>query len=296
VAWPYSKDLIPAGWARDTTLDTYFIKSIPDAVTAPGATGGAANHTHTASNDGHTQTNSHTHSTNGNTEAASGTFSNKAAGSVGNLDAHVHAIPNSGAVTASAIAAGGTTITATSNNPPYREVIWIYNADGSTEIPNHAIAFFASAGDIRLAGTRPPLACFIEGRPRPAIPMPVRREAIATTHTSDHNHSQSAASAHTSAATDQASADSASSGGTGSEISASTHTHSVTYDNSSWTTSSDSANVQNINTLPPFIGLVAAQMKPGSGATPDKVVAIWRQSIDSAGKLGALRQRPDLQY
>ena len=282
VAWPYAEADIPDGWERDTTLDAYFLKSIPNAATPPGTTGGATTHTHTASNDGHTQTASHTHATNGNTPAASGTATTKA-GSAGNLDAHVHSIPDSSAVTASAIPAGSTTIQPASNNPPYREVIWIYNTNGTTEIPNGAIAFFDSAGDIPVNWNATSTGLFYKGAEAASDPNSATQGSDTHTHTSDHTHTQSAASAHTSANTGQASAALGLSGGTGTDFAATTHVHSVTYGNVSWTTGSASANVQNRTTLPPFIGLVAAQNNTGSAATPDKVIAVWHQSLTPPG-------------
>src|SRR3972149_812006 len=109
VIWPSTAASIPAGWSRETALDTLYPKGTPDA-TDPGGTGGANTHSHTTQN--------HDHAT-----------------------PHVHTVPNSSA------AAGSTNRDTGTTNPPLAHAhnsnpntvnptTALANASPSTDAPN----------------------------------------------------------------------------------------------------------------------------------------------------------------
>ncbi len=277
VAWPYASSTIPAGWYRDDTLDGYFLKSVPNNSTNPGATGGAATHNHTSPAHNHTQ-DSHQHLSNPNSGVPSATIGKHTAGGDNLLSSgtHTHTVPDSNANTATNQATVAT-IGHTSSDPPYQQVLWIYS-DGTTDIPDDAVAFFNSA-TLPTDWTATSTGKFYKGAAALSDPG-ADGGADSHTHSSDHNHIQDAHN-HTSAAS--GSDIGASDQGTSNPANSATagHTHSITWSSETATNQSASGNVDTISYLPPYLGLVAIDNDTGGVDTPNNVIAIWRGNLAS---------------
>lgn len=136
ILWPGSHATIPDGYVRVTSLDGRYAKGAADEANG-GATGGAANHSHTSP--------SHTHALNAHTHT--GTLSNCNTGGdtkEGTGDAmggnHYHTFttgnPTGGTTNGTALTYGSV-----SNDPPYYELIFI-QAVGFQPIPDGAIVLF----------------------------------------------------------------------------------------------------------------------------------------------------------
>lgn len=142
VAWPSTNASIPAGWTRVTAGDGRYIKA---SVTMAG-TGGSNTHTHTPG-AGHTHTMSHVHGVT-LTTAADGTGGGAGGAGVtrqtssggGNTHAHGSANTTSNATGLTADTPGAS---ASGNGEPnHYTVIWI-KSDGTTDIPNGSIMWWA---------------------------------------------------------------------------------------------------------------------------------------------------------
>jgi hypothetical protein len=148
VMWPDTDASIPSGWSRTTELDGLYTKGIPDAVTQPGTTGGAATHVHTT--PGHTHDTTHSHTTAATTAAVTGTISS-ADGSVGNtasLSTHTHTRP---ATNSSTVVSGSTSpgTSSVANDPARLEVIFAESDGTPLGVPDGALAL---TSDIALSG------------------------------------------------------------------------------------------------------------------------------------------------
>src|SRR3990167_11202095 len=145
VGWPGTEASIPAGWSRVTDFDGFFLKSVPNSSTNPGtATSTATTHTHTSPTHNHTQ-DAHSHTSNAASGGPSAAVTKHTAGgdSLLSTDTHTHTVPNSSSDTATNQTTAAT-LSSTSNDPPYREVIWI-QSNGTADIPDTVIGFFNSA-------------------------------------------------------------------------------------------------------------------------------------------------------
>jgi len=140
ILWPGTDAGIPTGFTRETALDSKFIKGA-DADNA-GDTGGAATHTHTSPAHTHNlPAHSHTYKIEGVTNWRDENRDNLAPGqNVQAYHSHTGKTDDSAAGNCGATAA---TYGAASNNPPFKEVIFI-KGDGAHPIPNTAMLFFAS--------------------------------------------------------------------------------------------------------------------------------------------------------
>src|SRR5689334_4283668 len=156
VAWPSTVASIPAGWSRETTLDSRYILGAAAGADADLTTDrGSTTHTHTSPSHTPTQ-NSHTHAF----QATGDADTSIVTGTIGGVAAdviHRHDPVNSDPTTATnnGIAI---TVDATSNDLAYVEVIWIKSDGTPTVLPSGCVAFFASdslpAGWSRVHGDR----------------------------------------------------------------------------------------------------------------------------------------------
>jgi hypothetical protein len=148
VMWPDTAASLPSGWDRVTDLDGRYAKGIATSATEPGATGGAATHTHTLADHTHDTSHSHGHST--FTGAGSGTVNStpNSAGTTRALSSHTHTRPTTGTVTmTSQPTAPGTS--AVANDPARLEVIYAESDGTPLGVPDGALAL---AADISLSG------------------------------------------------------------------------------------------------------------------------------------------------
>ncbi len=130
--WGSTNATIPAGWTRETTLDTRYPKAWSAGV-APNNTGGANTHTHTGS---HTHTsNSHTHTyttTHSTLDSAldGGWMDNPADGIAAGHDHNVYGTNTSGALTGGGLQSTTVTWASVNQEPPYYTVIFIKSSSG----------------------------------------------------------------------------------------------------------------------------------------------------------------------
>lgn len=156
IAWPSTAASIPSGWVRETNLDAKYIRGA-DASGDADLTSVFGSDTHTHTSPSHTPTqNSHTHVVSdggvigGSLVAGSGAPAKLMAPA-----SHQHVDFDSAAATATNQGVA-ITVDATSNDPPYKKVIFIKSGGTPTTIPNNAYAFFESdtlpAGWSRIGG------------------------------------------------------------------------------------------------------------------------------------------------
>jgi len=141
--WPDTVALIPAGWSRESNLDSCYVQGAPGGLDGDLSTSrGNASHNHTS--PAHTPIqNSHFH----NFQTTSGpdlTQAVRATGSLVASETHTHDIKSSATAIATNIASTMTVNNSTDNHPPYRKVIFIKSGGAATGIPAGAYAFFVS--------------------------------------------------------------------------------------------------------------------------------------------------------
>lgn len=146
IAWPSTAATIPGGWIRETSLDTRFVRSVVNATTDPGGTGGSATHNHPFSAHSHTG-NSHSHTggptsgenlQNGNITGSSGQslFANN----------HTHTITVTAATTTtSANNASPTNWDNATAEPPFLVVIFIKSLGTAGGFPASSLVYFNAA-------------------------------------------------------------------------------------------------------------------------------------------------------
>ncbi|MEK7463011.1 MAG: hypothetical protein AAB621_01430, partial [Patescibacteria group bacterium] len=255
----------------------FFLKSVPNNSRNPGtATSTATTHTHTSPANNHTQ-DAHSHTGNSDSGAPSATIAKHTAGgdSLLSSDTHTHTVPN-GSSDIATNQATAATLSSTSNDPPYSEVIWI-QSNGTADIPNTAVAFFNSAS-LPANWTAVSPGKFFKGAAGASDPG-ADGGADNHTHTSSHNHTQDAHN-HTSAssgtdtpANDQGTSNPANSAGG--------HSHSITWATAVATNQAADGNVATASYLPPYYALVGVQNTSGAPDLPSNIIAVWRGSLAS---------------
>lgn len=132
--WTGTHASIPTGYVRETDLDSKFLKGAGNGDN-PNVAGGNATHTHTSPTGAHTHTlTAHTHTI---TLGAGGGGANSTGATAqnGSIQAHTHSNPTVASTTGGAL--GSTTVSygAVSNNPEFKEVIFI-KSQGTKMIPD----------------------------------------------------------------------------------------------------------------------------------------------------------------
>ena len=148
VMWPSTDASVPFGWDRVTELDGRYVKSIPNTVTDPGATGGSFGHLH--STTGHTHGLDHAHTTADTTGTGVPTMmsQNGAAGTHAYPASHQHTRPDTNTATPdSGTSAPGSGVA--SNDPAHLEVVWISSNGNPLGFPDGSLVFMP---DISPAG------------------------------------------------------------------------------------------------------------------------------------------------
>lgn len=139
IIWTGTNASIPAGFTRETSLDSKFTKGSA-ASTEANVTGGADTHYHDSDAHGHSM-NSHSHVVTTNYSGGDGNDSDSG-GSELNAN-HYHTDSISGVVGGD-LSSVASTYASVSNNPPYYEVIFIKSV-GYNLFPDDGVAFFSSA-------------------------------------------------------------------------------------------------------------------------------------------------------
>lgn len=133
--WTGTNGGIPAGWIRETSLDSKYLKGCPNG-TNPNTTGGSATHSHTSSAHSHSE-NAHTHTiTLGNTTDMAGR-----AGGTQVWASHGHAAHTSANSTGGSLSSVSSTYSSVSNDPPFKEVIFIRSEINMESLPTNGICF-----------------------------------------------------------------------------------------------------------------------------------------------------------
>lgn len=137
--WSGTNASIPSGWTRETSLDGKFPKGIPDALTNPNVTGGSATHTHTSVSTHNHSMDAHTHqaTVGGGYGGIAGTQTNSENTAGQN---HTHTGGTTGGSTVTDLSTESVTYSAVSNNPPYKDVIFIKPSSSVGGLPTDVIA------------------------------------------------------------------------------------------------------------------------------------------------------------
>lgn len=143
IAWPSTVVSIPAGWSRETTLDSrYILGASTGADTDLSTNRGNATHTHTSPSHNPVQ-DPHTHQV-GTSDVPSPIIVSGGGAGTSASDTHQHDPVNSNVTTATNTGVAITINANTSNDLPYTEVIWIKSDGTPTGMPSGSVAFFAS--------------------------------------------------------------------------------------------------------------------------------------------------------
>ena len=143
IPWPGSVASIPAGFVRETNLDTLHVQGAPGGGDADFTLRGALTHTHSESGS-HTPTSpAHSHTFSTSAEVGTTTYN---VGGANNIAAapHNHASTSSAST---AITNQSSTITVavnTSNDPTFVKVIWLRSDGTPTGFPANCYAFFST--------------------------------------------------------------------------------------------------------------------------------------------------------
>lgn len=237
---------VPTAFPRNTDFDGRYVLGAAASADG-GATGGSATHSHpNASNHLHLITFS---ADGAGADATSGTIKLP-------KQAHTHAAFNSANT---AVVFG-----AASNDPPYREVIFV-KSNGTSDVTNGLCAFYEDAtlptnwNELDGNGGRPDYRNkFLKGAATGADAGASGGTLDAHSHNSDHVHAS--VNSPISAGTVRA-------GGSATTF-ANAHYHETSL-------LSASANVQNADGTPPYRKMMAIQNNTGGADTPNNLIGIW---------------------
>lgn len=269
VAWPSTVASIPAGWSRETALDSrYILGASPGADTDLTTDRGSTTHTHTSPSHTPTQ-NSHTHTFNAAGGDATPIVTGTAAASAADvLHGHNDATSLAGTGTNQGVAI---TVNATSNDLAFATVIWIKSDGSPTTLPSGCIALYASdtfpSGWSRVNGSQ-----YLKGAAA-AADGGATGGALTHTHTSPaHTHTQNG---HTHGATASAGPNVTTVGkGTGSDtVATSGHTHSISLVSALPTNQSVTTTITATNHEPPYTQINLIQSS--STSLPTGIIALW---------------------
>ncbi|HXH05361.1 MAG TPA: hypothetical protein VNI83_02105 [Vicinamibacterales bacterium] len=280
VGWPGTAASIPSGWSRKTALDSRFLKSIPNASTNPGTTGGSATHTHTT--QAHSHTINHGHTAQG-TSAAAGASALGDSGIASDADMpgnHTHAVPDWPSTTINSGTAAPTT-DAISNDPAHWSVIWIESNGTPSGIPDGAMAFWPTSS-VPSGWTQATNGKnrFLKGAATGGdgggtnAGNAAHTHSVGHTHTSDHTHA---------AATSGGSGLATGGWATGlNQIGSANHTHQVSGENANFG-ASQSANLTTIagTVEPPWHKLAIIQNTSGGTSAPTSIICVWTGTLAS---------------
>lgn len=254
-------------------MDAKYVQGSPTAGDADLTTSrGAATHTHTSPAHGHGQ-NSHTHTFSGSTITPTIDIDELTLPDSNAASGHSHGSTTSNSTTATN-QFSTVTLDATSNDPPYFEVIWIESDGTPTGIPVNAYAFFSSdtlpTGWARVQGNK-----FLKGAAAAGDAGGTGGASDAHTHTNAaHNHIQNS---HTHAAKNSLSSGGGlqytSAGGT--TLAKSPHNHSVSLDAKTPTNNTATVTIQNADGQPVFKKLNVINNGNASADLPTNLIAVW---------------------
>ena len=269
VAWPSTAASIPSGWTRETNLDAKYVQGAPVGADADLTTvRGAATHTHTS--PAHTPIqNAHSHAV--IFGASAGTVNAYVTSQLAAADAHTHT-GSTGSVTATNNSVAITVNANSSNDLPYKEVIFIKSDGTPAGIPNGAYAFFASdtlpSGWSRVQGDT-----YLKGAAA-AGDGGGTGGALTHTHTSPpHTHTQNAHT-HPQSTSGNNNTNVTINADTGALAAADPHTHTINTDSRTATNNAVTTTLTATNHEPVFKKLNTI-LNGGATSLPDNIIALW---------------------
>lgn len=272
VAWPSTVGSIPAGWTRETSLDSRYVLGAATGADADLSTDrGSTTHTH--SSPSHTPTqNAHTHTISSPGNDVTSTIVSGVVGGGGVASDGVHGHDNFSSASTTATNQGvAITVDAADNELSFISVIWIKSDGTPLALPANCLAFFASdslpSGWSRVHGDR-----YLKGASGGGNGGSTGGSNTHTHTSPAHTHPQNVHSH--SAVTSSVGNLALPERGTGGDAPSSTaHTHSVSLDASTATNQPVTTTIDSASSEPPFTKLNI--VTSGSDSLPDSIVAIW---------------------
>ena len=275
VGWPSTVASIPAGWVRETSIDTKYVRGAAAGGDSDLTGFGATTHVHTEA--GHVPVqNSHTH--NVATTAESGSRNYNIAGfNVIAIALHNHGSTASDPETATNNS-GTATLNTASNDPPFRKVIWIRSDGTPTGLPDGCYAFFDS-DTLPSSWARSEGNNFLKGADAAGSGTGVGGASDSHLHTESGTHSHSQNS-HTHTGTSAANDTNANGSGAGTAA-ADGHIHTYTLNATTATNNASSISLGTSDGQPVFKKLNIIKNNTGGSSTPDQVILIWNSTNGS---------------
>ena len=281
--WAGTHAGIPAGFSRETALDSKYPKGTASAV-EPNVAGGNANHEHTVTGThSHTMVN-HTHTVTIN--AHSNNVGMGGGGSPYTNASHAHdGTIASGAVTSGTTSAVGLTYSSVSNDPPYYEVIYI-KSDGSRGAPDSAIGLWDGSAVLPTnwencngANTTPNLTDkYLKGAGTGANAGATGGSYI-NTHTLTHGATHTSSHAHANVVTSTSATTGATTATGGNWLKA--HAHTLSFSTTAITVSGDPSVVTTETVEPAYKKLMALQNQNGQESTPKGIIGLWKGALNA---------------
>lgn len=266
---------IPSGWTRETTLDAKFAKAW--GAENPNITGGADTHTHTSPAHSHTL-GAHTHTY---TTDTVGTVARTCGAGGGNCGTgnHNHT-GTSGAVSGGTTSSDAVTYGSTSNDPPYRKVIFVKSNGGSTLATDMVALFNSNTPPSNWTNVSELQGRYLKGAGTGAdADLSTDNGSYTNLHDITHTHT---ANTHTHAAANtNASSQTGRDNTTGSETATNTHTHSATLGAGTQAINQNTDTLTTSETVEPAYAILQAIKKGASGIKEVGIIGLWLGSTAS---------------
>lgn len=281
--WAGTHASIPTGFTRYTSLDDRYSKGA-NAGNGGGTTGGATSHTHTSSAHSHTL-DSHTHSyTTSSADTSVGITGNNSNRSFNG--AHYH-VGTSGASSGGGLSSIAATYDTTSNDPPYKTVIFI-QSNGTNQAANNVIGLYDSS-------SLPTNWKFCDGTSStPDLRNKYLKGAgtgadaggtggsTTNVHTLTHTHTVASHDHAGVTSPGPSNATARDSTGGSSDLVDVGHTHSVTFDATTDTISGTPTDLTTTETVEPaYTKLAAIQNQTGTTSLPTGLIGLWSSTLVS---------------
>jgi hypothetical protein len=285
--WTGTNASIPAGWTRETGLDTLYPKGTA-AATDPGGTGGALTHSHATTSHQHTGNHVHTVPNSGNGSGSS----NRDAATTNPPAVHAHNTnPNTVDPTSNTLTGDTPASSSDNHEPAFYKVIFIKSNGTPLGVPSNGVALWSNAGGAPTnwnlcdgAAGRPDLrSVFLKGADAGGDSGGTGGAATHTHSIVTHTHTTPFAHAHpnvTSSATGSA-AVSGSISGANVSVATQAHTHVLTIASgtSAITGNTDAAAASNGE--PPYLAEAFIQNNTGGESLPENVIGLWLGTLAS---------------
>lgn len=281
--WASTHASIPAGWQRETSLDSTYPKGTADSVN-PNVTGGSATHSHTSPEHTHT-IQSHTHTGRSHGADTSGGWSkdDSNANENGTQADHYHNFTSDGPTGGSLTDA--ITYASVNHEPPYRKVIFIKPSAGLSPLRANTIGLYGSStvptgwtfcnGD---SGTPDLRNRYLKGAATSAdADVSTDNGSLTHSHNVDHSHTDVG---HTHAGTSDAATADPRGTTDGNSINLRDHKHTFTLASTTIDTGAYSGSVTSGDTEPLYKKLLAIKNTSGGNSLPTGMIGMWLGNLD----------------